>query len=430
MQQIPDGYPDGTQERKFCVTSKRAEGYSGLQSSQTKQHTLGHRDCLACAELRSMSSCNLSAALPFSEAAEIYLRWRAPGTPESTHAARYIKLNTVRSYRQYARSLSLFFGEMPLDSIHLGHLREYQMARSEGREPFVRRRRPHETPRPLPCKPALINKELCLLQMVMRRANAWTEELARHHEYLDESGPETQRALTVEEQALWLQTAASSPRWATIYCYSVVAFDTACSTNELRALRLGDVNLYHRTLSVPRDGAKNRYRQRTLAIENASALDALLRLVQRAEDLGASQPMDYLFPFHPSPRAPFDVTRPMTVSGLKRLWQEVREASGLTWFRMYDTRHTAITRMAEIGTPMALISERAGHIGPRLTQHYTHIGVGAQRQWFQRPLMPGPVAPRPLAVEKKLPLAAARPFEAPQGYKTIYIAGVAVSVPA
>lgn len=430
MQQIPNGYPEGTGHESFCVTSKRREGYSGQHSSQTKQHTLGHRDCLACADLRAMSSCSLSATLPFAEAAEIYLRWRSPGTPETPHAARYIKPRTGRDYRQYIRSLNLFFGEMRLDSIHLGHLREYQMARSEGRAPFVRRRRPHEDPRPLPCKAPLINKELCLLQMILRRANAWTEELQRHHEYLDESGPETQRALSVDEQQHWLATAAMSPRWSTVHWYSIVAFDTACSTNELRALRLGDVNLHHRTISVPRDGAKNRYRQRTLAIENAECLWALEQLVLRARDLGASEPMHYLFPFHPAPKAAWDVTRPMTVSGLKRPWQEVRDASGLGWFRMYDTRHTAITRMAETGIPMALISERAGHIGPRLTRHYTHIGVAAQRRWLQRPLMPGPVAPRPLLPERKLAAASVHPFEPPAGYKTIYVAGVAVSVPA
>jgi hypothetical protein len=63
----------------------------------------------------------------------------------------------------------------------------------------------------------------------------------------------------------------------------------------------------------------------------------------------------------------------MSNSGLKKLWQEVREATGLLQFRPYDTRHTAITRYAESGTPVAVIMALAGHISPRMNQHYTHI---------------------------------------------------------
>jgi len=70
----------------------------------------------------------------------------------------------------------------------------------------------------------------------------------------------------------------------------------------------------------------------------------------------------------------------MTVSGLKKPWEEVREASKLTWFRQYDCRHTAITRLAEGGTPLATIMKRAGHISPKMTDHYTHISDQSQIQ--------------------------------------------------
>ncbi len=36
------------------------------------------------------------------------------------------------------------------------------------------------------------------------------------------------------------------------------------STNEIRSLRLGDVNLHHGIVNVPDEGAKNRYRARTI----------------------------------------------------------------------------------------------------------------------------------------------------------------------
>lgn len=71
----------------------------------------------------------------------------------------------------------------------------------------------------------------------------------------------------------------------------------------------------------------------------------------------------------------------MTSSGLKKLWNELRSVTGLTWFRPYDTRHTAITRMAERGMPIALIMARAGHVSARMSEHYTHISLSAQRKW-------------------------------------------------
>jgi hypothetical protein len=63
----------------------------------------------------------------------------------------------------------------------------------------------------------------------------------------------------------------------------------------------------------------------------------------------------------------------MCSEGLKTVWQEVREATGLLHFRMYDLRHTTITRMAEAGVPLAVIMSMAGHVSPRMTQYYTHI---------------------------------------------------------
>jgi hypothetical protein len=101
----------------------------------------------------------------------------------------------------------------------------------------------------------------------------------------------------------------------------------------------------------------------------------------------------------------------MSVQGLKKPWQEVREATGLLQFRMYDTRHTAITRLAEGGVPVTVIMDLAGHISPRMTQHYTHVSeqakIIAMRQASQgrygwgdpRPVVPVP--PTPVLYENK-----------------------------
>lgn len=76
----------------------------------------------------------------------------------------------------------------------------------------------------------------------------------------------------------------------------------------------------------------------------------------------------------------FDSCRPMSETGMKKPWEEAREAAGLKWFRPNDLRHTAITRMAEAGTPMAIIESMAGHMGLKMQRHYTHVGEIAKRR--------------------------------------------------
>jgi integrase len=309
----------------------------------------------------------------FPAAATAYLNMR------TMQGGRYIERNTEKNYRNYARSLGLFFGGLPLYKIHLGHIRQYQQARVTGSSPFIRSRRPHEAPAPCSTKPQHVNQELCMLRAIMRRAEAWTAELEENYEELIEQESEIPRALSPEEQQRWIDTARKQTRWHVAYCYSLIAFDTTMSTNEMRSLRLGDINLHHQTVNIPWSGSKNRYRHRSVPLESADCLWAMQQLLDRARGMGAHDPQHFLFPFVKG-HVP-DLRRPMTVQGLKKLWQEVREATGLMQFRMYDTRHTAITRMAEGGVPIAVIMAKAGHISPKMTQHYTQISAQMQRRW-------------------------------------------------
>ena len=136
------------------------------------------------------------------------------------------------------------------------------------------------------------------------------------------------------------------------------------------------MNLPAQILTVSSEGSKNRYRQRTIPLREPQTLWAMEHLIKRAWELGSRDPDHYIFPFvlghNPVPH------RPMSVQGLKKPWQEVRQATGLLQFRMYDTRHTAITRLAENGVPVTVIMDLAGHISPRMTQHYTHVSEQAK----------------------------------------------------
>jgi integrase len=315
----------------------------------------------------------------FPVAAETYLKSRRvldAGSGLRYSGPRYVRSATLTNYEQHVTSLSLFFGKMRLAEIRLDHIRQYQLARATGAAPFIRRRRPHEEPAPCPTKAAHVNQELTLLRTIMRRGQLWDAVFADYYEELREDISDVPRALTSDEERRWLEISASQERWQVVHWYSLIAFATCMSTNEFRALRLRDINIAAGVLTVPDEGSKVRSRHRTVPIQGEQALWAIGKLVRRAEHLGAREPHHYLFPV--CQNGSYDPMRPMSNSGLKKPWQEVREATGLLHFRMYDTRPTAITRLAEAGVPVTVIMDMAGHMSPRMTQHYTHISEQAK----------------------------------------------------
>ena len=345
-----------------------------------------------------MDFCRITPDLSFEKASRAWLASRRlDGGVSDGRRGHFIKPNTYKSYKAYVDSLNLFFKDIRLDQIGLPDLRRYQFARMSGDVPFVRFRRPQDA-QPhkaadgtiIPPKgktacsasPKKCNQELSLLKTILSRAGCWTDDLEELYEPFIEEIADVPRALSPEEQERWLKVAYTDKSWWIVYWYSVVAFETSMSTNEMRALRIGDINLTHGIVNVPPDGAKNRYRARTIPLVTAEARWSMEQLLARAKDLGASTPLHYLFPFRRK-NGPFDPGRAMTVSGIKWQWNEVRNASGLKWFRPYDTRHTAITRWAESGMPSADMMAMAGHVSERMTMHYTHISVQAKRRALQ-----------------------------------------------
>jgi integrase len=179
----------------------------------------------------------------------------------------------------------------------------------------------------------------------------------------------------VAEQELWLTTAKSKPKWDWVYWYSILGLRTTASTWELRTLKLQNINLEGRYIQVASANAKVKYRIRTIPLTE-DAFDAVKRLLERAQTLGASEPCHYLFPMHVALH--YDPTRHL--SSVRWWWDEIRAASGLHNFRPYDLRHTAITRLAEAGTPIWVIMSMAGHVERKMTEHYVWISEQAKRK--------------------------------------------------
>lgn len=327
----------------------------------------------------------ISAEMSFTEAAAVWLDFCTVPTNSAIVSGRYIKNNTEVSYRQYCESLALFFGRMPLEKIHHGNLREYQRARLTGEEPFIRKRRPHEQPGPSPVKPKKVNQELALLRRILQQGGAWNIELEGWYKRsrLVEEETDQQRALEPEEQECWMNAAASKERWQVVHWYSILGIADTMSTNELQHLRIGDINLRHQTIAVAGLGVKCRGRKRVIAMLTAEEMWAAEKLLERAKECGSVAPQHYVLPWR-NKKYDWDPKKPMSTSGIKREWQEVREATNLLWFRQYDLRHTGGTRLAEQGWHIAQIKARMGHTTDAMNEHYTHISEASQRREHER----------------------------------------------
>jgi len=79
----------------------------------------------------------------------------------------------------------------------------------------------------------------------------------------------------------------------------------------------------------------------------------------------------------------FDGSRHLGENGIRKQFEAVRKAAQVPWFPLNGWPHTAITRFAEAGVPIATIMARAGHCSPEMTAHYTHISMQAERMAMQ-----------------------------------------------
>lgn len=319
----------------------------------------------------------LSANMCFSDAAAAFLAART--APETPSRVQYIAPRTLSDYQQYLKTLGIFFAALKLSDIHMGHIAEYQRRRSVG-DGFTRviGNRKGAEPVASPAAALKINSEIGVLKKLMKMAGAWTPQLEAYYTPFQVEDTDIPRALSPDEQERFLGVAATNPDWQVVWWYSIVALHLTFSSDEMRTIRIGDVNLTHQLISVNRRYGKNRYRRREIPICDGACVWALERLIERAKELGGGAPQHFLLPFRVV-KGTWDPERPMSPTGLRKPFEAVRKAAGVPWFRLNGWRHTAITRLAEAGVPIATIMQRSGHVTHKMSDHYTHISEQAHR---------------------------------------------------
>ena len=121
--------------------------------------------------------------------------------------------------------------------------------------------------------------------MVLRTGKLWSR-IADDFKPLPENkqGPGT--ALTEEQERKLFQTAASRPEWSVAFYAATLAADTATRGCEIKGLRLQDIDLMNRTVSIRRSSTKTDAGARIIPL-NDSACWAMARLLERAARIGA-----------------------------------------------------------------------------------------------------------------------------------------------
>jgi integrase len=342
-------------------------------------HTHHHAGC-ACNQRSLVRSEEKLADQLFPAAFEMWLAARLVGDSEET-SVRYIAETSEDTYREYAWALEKFFRGFKLNEIHDGHIRQYQDDRAICRGGWKKK-----------CGQNRIKKETGMLIRMLRAAHLWSDDLDDAFDQLPTKYSDVPRAMDPEQQAHWLSSCLWDEDWHWVYHYCVLALQTCASTFEMRKGRLVDINTRHWTFRVGPEASKNKFRNRTIPLESDAVRESAEFLLRRAyNQFGCRNPEHFILPFGGgSRRGDLDITRPMTKDGLKDTWGKIRVKSTIRWVRAYDLRHTAITRMAENGTPISTIMAFAGQMSPRMQQHYTTISMqakkdAAQQVWVRKP---------------------------------------------
>ena len=311
------------------------------------------------AEHTILESPELLPSLTFGQAAPIW---------HETHS-RHISAGTRRHYINSIKALTPFFSDLPLDQIRIGHFEQYQKLRSSGSGGL------HAA------GPSLVNHELNTLSQILKRAGLWMP-IERHYKPLKLPRPKVGCALAAADEERLFHLAGSNHRWLVAYCCSLITANTTAGPNEIRHLRICDLDLDPPQIRIT-EGVKNEYRRRTIPLNTAAAW-ALRELVARARDLGAIAPEHYILPHRAANGAKgFDPTRP--ISSWRGTWEKLRKAAGLPTLRMYDLRHHAITKLLEDEkVSERTVIELAGHVSRAMLERYSHIRIASKKEAVDR----------------------------------------------
>jgi len=355
----------------FFVDGQRFR--QSLDTSDWREAQSKEKDLIADAKAGKLSATKQEfARLTFREAAEQFLQDRSP----------HLAPLSIRTERERDKVVNRRFGEMRVSQVTADTVLA-----------FVRERKAAGIAN------ATVNRELDIIRGVLKKAKRW-------HLFADEIRPlpvhqTIGRALAYEEKLRLLKVGASRPEWQNAAWAASLALNTTMRGCEIKQLRWRDIDLMERALAVRK--SKTEAGERVIPL-NADAWNAILSLYRRAQGLGEVRPEHYVFPACEASH--FDATRPQ--ASWRTAWRNLTRAiqcpacgklqspsescsngkckadirkikSPLAGLRFHDLRHHAITELAESQASDSTVMAIAGHVSPKMLQHYSHVRIQAKR---------------------------------------------------
>jgi site-specific recombinase XerD len=243
---------------------------------------------------------------------------------------RCIKPNTADSYNDALKPLCKFLGEKPINEIEIVHIRMYQDLRKA-------RAGAHA-----------INREVGVLQQILREFGEWRRLEARYRQ-LKEPPRRAGHSLTTEEEQRLREVAFTNPKWRLAAHCMMVMLSTGMGFGELRHVRRRDISMKRKRVVV-RDGAK----VRTFPLSSA-AHESMTWILERWEKLGGCDPEHYILPHYARREKasyrrkaiPWILDEPMLT--ISKAFRRIRKAADLPAFRVDDCRTQAIAKLLSDG---------------------------------------------------------------------------------
>lgn len=275
---------------------------------------------------------------------------------------------TKQCYHEYFRHLSLFFGLIVLEDVHIGHVVAYRKERM------------------VTAGPNLINHEMNALRQLLDYCGLWGgTTLAKRYKQLKVRKGGPGQTLT-DQEAKWLfEVAQMKPRWRLAYLCALVSSSTAAGAKEVLSLRLKDIDFNGARVMFIEGTKEGSERVRCIPM-NDDCRWALAEICMIAAIKGAEKPEHYIFPKRASVKGgPPDPTQ--HIESNFRAWYAIRKFAAkkfpsLAYLGRYKLRHYALTRFAENpNISENVVKQLAGH-GPyskMLVDHYLSIRERARR---------------------------------------------------
>lgn len=251
------------------------------------------------------------------------------------------------THARYMRSVKVLvehFGSRPLDTISAADAERFKIIRSRERRKYARDGRT--------ISPAAVNRDLAVLRILfnlaIRCGKAKANPMARVR-LLPENNLRM-RVLSWDQEAAYL--AAASP---TLRDVGTLILETGMRPGEVFQIRRRDVDFEMGFLRVP--CGKTAFARRTIPLTRR-AREVLARRILSATS-------EWFFP------SATDFSRHL--ASLADAHEATLRRSGIEpGFRLYDLRHTALTRMAMAGVDLPTLRELAGHASIQMTMRYIH----------------------------------------------------------